>query len=549
MSHSDYNDTALNDTNKSGSSEERPVKFISFGQNLVLKDHLGRGGFGTVYRCLDNDGNEHAVKIINTKDMGIPCLIEASIMASYKHRLINSVKTIISTNDRLYLLQDIAEHDLSQWRELYVPTEEQVRSMSHNLIEGCLFLHRERIIHGDLKAQNILIYKDMSIKITDFTLSIFEPTISDFEIKQNSSEGITRNVYTTTHRPLEAWLRRRISTKSDIWALGCTIFELVYGYNLFRRQDLTDDPNEISSNKSKDSIKFKIRDKSINALIDWHEYSTYNQPNPIDRKSVHYYPPELPNDWKPMSTKIDLSLLATQINEHSIQKKCDHPGTYVTIVDFLRFILRVREDDRPTAQDLLTHEYYSNYPVVEIQDIHIKETQNRPGAIINKRSRSIIKKFSRTEQVSKLALEICRLTCSVEIGNGTHTEKYQNFIKGVASLWMATKIIYGDSSNAYRVEKVDLQNVIKAERAMAGDLKFRIHRILFDEGTVRDQLIMPVLTCPLVNNFSCNHEVDTSASLSETLTRAKNKDTRQSLKNISRSIPEDIFSFLNLEGN
>ena len=240
--------------------------------SVTFKNQLGRGGLGTVYRCVDSTSTDRAVKVSHGKNVGVPCLVEASIMASYRHPHINSARMIIKSPTHLYLIQDLAVSDLFVWRQHNEPTSEQIKQITHSMINGCVFLHHEGIVHGDIKSMNVLIYPDQSIKITDFTLSTIRGIVSD------------RSVCTTTHRPLEVWKNNKIDEKSDIWALGCTVFEIVYGYSLFRYQGSDSD----------------TCNRSINAIIDWYDSGFGGDIDPNTPKScVEYLPPELPKTWIP----------------------------------------------------------------------------------------------------------------------------------------------------------------------------------------------------------------------------------------------------------
>ena len=206
---------------------------------ITLDKQLGKGGFGTVYLCRNENNEELAVKCIKTKDFGIPSLIEASIMSVIQHPNLTQALKIHSTPQMLYIVQELAISDLSVYRSKNQLDQNTMILWTHSIIQGLACLHRYDIIHGDLKASNILVYSNNNIKITDFTLST------------NRKWSNNYRPCTQTHRPLEVWMGEKWNESVDIWALGCTIFELVYGKSLFVKQD---------------------KDASINALIDWNYY-------------------------------------------------------------------------------------------------------------------------------------------------------------------------------------------------------------------------------------------------------------------------------------
>jgi len=215
----------------------KPTKKRGEISNITLDQVLGKGGFGTVYLCHDDNGNELAVKCIKTKDFGIPSLIEASIMSVIHHPNLTKALKIHSTPQKLYIIQELAISDLRIYRQNNHITDKLTIKWIHKIAQGLSCLHKHGIIHGDLKASNILVYPEHKIKITDFTLSTDKCWSKNYTL------------CTPSHRPLEVWLNEECNMPVDIWSFGCTIFELVYGKSLF-----------VSQNK----------EQSVNALIDWY---------------------------------------------------------------------------------------------------------------------------------------------------------------------------------------------------------------------------------------------------------------------------------------
>lgn len=205
--------------------------------SIQLGELIGHGSYGSVYKCVDNYQNILAVKCININDDGIMYLMELSLMASLNHPNLNKTIQIYVSDNKIYLIQELAICDLYRWRKSSIPSTEQLHSWSYQLIRAVEYLHDHHLIHGDIKATNILLYPNDYIKLTDFTLT----THQDWP-KNNT-------ICTCTHRPLEVWLRRGWDEKVDIWALGCSLFEISYGNSLFPQQN------------SDDSY--------INAILDW----------------------------------------------------------------------------------------------------------------------------------------------------------------------------------------------------------------------------------------------------------------------------------------
>jgi len=168
--------------------------------------------------------------------------MEASIMATYKHNHLANIVCAGAKSDGLYMVLKLAHSDLSKWRSNNDPNNDLIRKIFYQISQAILFLHRENIIHGDVKCSNILVYDtdDFHVKLSDFNLS----SINNWESNLK--------VCTATHRPIEVWRGDKWDEKIDIWSLGCAMFELKYGYGLIPYQG----PNS-------------GKEQYMNALFDW----------------------------------------------------------------------------------------------------------------------------------------------------------------------------------------------------------------------------------------------------------------------------------------
>jgi serine/threonine protein kinase len=94
----------------------------------------------------------------------------------------------------------------------------------YQIINAIKFCHCKRILHRDLKPQNLLIDKNGNIKLADFGLA--------------RAFGVP--IRTLTHEVLTLWYRapeillgqKEYSTPVDIWSIGCIFFELAHRSNI-----------------------------------------------------------------------------------------------------------------------------------------------------------------------------------------------------------------------------------------------------------------------------------------------------------------------------
>ena len=157
----------------------------------------------------------------------IPCsqlyfLSEAMVSYRFSSPYLNKAKYCGISEKYCQLFYEQAEGTC-----LSVPIN--VQNTMNSIVLGVMHLHQRRIIHGDIKGHNVLIFNGEA-KLSDFGLSCF--------ILEGQKQTFRSSVkmYTSTHRPPEVWKTNTWGFAADIWSLGCTFFEIIYGYSLFPMQ-------------------------------------------------------------------------------------------------------------------------------------------------------------------------------------------------------------------------------------------------------------------------------------------------------------------------
>lgn len=151
-----------------------------------------------------------------------PVLNEIFFNKTLKSQYLNTAKYITIQNSNVVLFYDKADGDFYKIRRV---DKSLLKQWINSIVKGTLELHRKRILHGDIKASNVLIFNGVA-KLNDFGMSVL--------MTGNSIESIRSKLYTLTHRPPELFNGNTCDLSADIWALGCTIYEIVYGEPLFR---------------------------------------------------------------------------------------------------------------------------------------------------------------------------------------------------------------------------------------------------------------------------------------------------------------------------
>jgi len=154
---------------------------------------------------------------------------EISLMKELKHENIVSLHDVIHTENKLMLVFEYMDKDLKKYmdtqgdRGALPPTT--IKSFMHQLLLGIEFCHTNRVLHRDLKPQNLLINNKGQLKLADFGLA------RAFGIPVNT---FSNEVVTLWYRAPDVLLgSRTYNTSIDIWSAGCIMAEMYTGRPLF----------------------------------------------------------------------------------------------------------------------------------------------------------------------------------------------------------------------------------------------------------------------------------------------------------------------------
>lgn len=188
---------------------------------LSLSKIIGRGGNSMIW--LD-DETQTAIKKVKFNSSGYSTLLELVIGKSFLHENICEIIDIHREEDGIYFSMPIADCNLKEYCQKQNCSEEELIHILYSLCKALNFLHSNSIIHGDIKPANILMFGNVP-KLSDFGSSIL------YLDKKISLESFTK-----FYRAPEVW-KRKWDSKADVWALGCTIYEIKYNRILFPIKD------------------------------------------------------------------------------------------------------------------------------------------------------------------------------------------------------------------------------------------------------------------------------------------------------------------------
>lgn len=194
---------------------------------------IGEGTYGIVYRAKDNrSGRAVALKKIrlDSDSEGVPstCMREVALLRELDHPNIVKLYDIIHSGKRLFMIFEFVDQDLKLLMDRMKPKPlpiSYIKSFLWQLLQALTYCHTHRVLHRDLKPQNLLVDNVGVIKLADFGLA------RAFSIP---SRCYTHEVVTLWYRAPEVLLGTKYYTGAiDVWSLACIVSEMVTTRPLF----------------------------------------------------------------------------------------------------------------------------------------------------------------------------------------------------------------------------------------------------------------------------------------------------------------------------
>ncbi|XP_037712526.1 serine/threonine-protein kinase 10 isoform X2 [Drosophila subpulchrella] len=189
---------------------------------------LGDGAFGKVYKAQHKEHKRYAAaKMCQLEDEEnlSDHMVEIDILSEIKHPNIVELYEAFSLDDKLWMLIEYCDGGAldSIMVELEKPlTEPQIAYVCKHMTEGLTFLHRNKVIHRDLKAGNVLLTMEGGVKLADFGVSA-----KNKHTMQKHDTFIGTPYWMAPELVLcETFRDNPYDHKVDIWSLGITLIEL-----------------------------------------------------------------------------------------------------------------------------------------------------------------------------------------------------------------------------------------------------------------------------------------------------------------------------------
>eukprot|EP01113_Clastostelium_recurvatum_P022403 TRINITY_DN2671_c0_g1_i2.p1 TRINITY_DN2671_c0_g1~~TRINITY_DN2671_c0_g1_i2.p1 ORF type:complete len:305 (+),score=71.09 TRINITY_DN2671_c0_g1_i2:177-1091(+) len=205
----------------------------SFQLSLYEKlGKLGEGTYGVVYKAVDRQtGKILALKKIRleNQDEGVPstAIREVCVLRELKQPNIVGLLDVVLQENKLHLIFEFLDQDLKKYMDSVNKKLNPllIKSYLYQILLGLNYCHARRIMHRDLKPQNILIDREGGLKLADFGLA----------------RAFTVPIRAYTHEVVTLWYRapeillgsRHYAAPMDMWSIGCIFAELLTRDPLF----------------------------------------------------------------------------------------------------------------------------------------------------------------------------------------------------------------------------------------------------------------------------------------------------------------------------
>ncbi|KAJ1977043.1 kinase that interacts with cdc31p [Dimargaris xerosporica] len=203
-------------------------------QRYRKDEFIGKGAYGSVYKAYDLATNQVvAIKILNLdtrEDEVRDIQREIATLSQLSNKYITRYHGSLLNGTRLWITMDYAAGgSIRDLIEAGPIGESYISTITHDVLQALVYLHRNDIIHRDIKAANILMTEDGTVQLCDFGVA---RSISSTSMRRYSFAGTPY------------WMAPEVISQSsgydakvDIWSLGITVYEMATGNPPHAEQD------------------------------------------------------------------------------------------------------------------------------------------------------------------------------------------------------------------------------------------------------------------------------------------------------------------------
>ena len=214
--------------------------------NYELLSILGTGGMGQVYRARDTRlGRDVAIKVLPAAFTSDPDRLvrferEARTLAALNHPHIAAIYGVEEGTSVRALVLELVEGETLANRIARGLNVADALAIARQIIAALDAAHEKGVVHRDLKPRNIMLTTGGSVKVLDFGLAKFPDTHSADLTQSPTATGQGLILGTAAYMSPEQARGQAIDKRTDIWAFGCVLYEMLTGRATFERETLSD---------------------------------------------------------------------------------------------------------------------------------------------------------------------------------------------------------------------------------------------------------------------------------------------------------------------
>jgi serine/threonine protein kinase/Tol biopolymer transport system component len=215
---------------------------------------VGAGGMGEVYQAHDTKlGRDVAIKVLPEAFAHDPARLsrfqrEAKMLAALNHPNIATIYGLEQSGDTSYLVMELVSGETLAERvkrDGPIPIEETL-GIAKQIAEALEAAHEKSIIHRDLKPANVKVTPEGKVKVLDFGLAKAfsgdvgndDPSNSPTLSAAATMQGVILG--TAAYMSPEQARGKSVDKRTDLWAFGCVLYELLTGRQAFQGEDITE---------------------------------------------------------------------------------------------------------------------------------------------------------------------------------------------------------------------------------------------------------------------------------------------------------------------
>jgi eukaryotic-like serine/threonine-protein kinase len=217
-----------------------------------ITSHLGSGGMGDVYQATDSKlGRSVAVKFLpevftHDNDRSARFEREARVLASLNHPHIAAIYGIEEANQRKFLVMELVPGDTlaERIKRGPIPVDEAL-NIAKSICDSLEAAHEKGIVHRDLKPSNVKITPQGNVKVLDFGLAKVREAEQPRSSLSNSPTLLSNSIPgtimgTAAYMSPEQAKGREVDRRTDIFAFGAVLYEMLTGRAAFEGEDVQD---------------------------------------------------------------------------------------------------------------------------------------------------------------------------------------------------------------------------------------------------------------------------------------------------------------------